>query len=198
MSQDILRALLDSFEGVSGTTEGRPVEVHVLDEDSMSPELSQLLSSSGVSRGLNGYAVNPQAKGTVRQEVPVAESKGTPSDKPKILIVSKGRQYTSLKKFLASEGCKNIDSFLEVWKNTDDFAQALNSSLAIDYSDITVTVFNNIYNNYVEACNCFHLAHEDVKDKLDEKFKPLGQDAVTSKSLSKELSRVIFTMCQNS
>lgn len=193
MAQDFLTALLRSIDGAENTGVKSPIQVHVIDENSMSPELSQLLATSGAGG-------NARQERTIPKATP-CEKEGTasnPSTEPSILITSHGRQYTSLKKFLADEGCKDISKFLDVWKITDDFVQALNSCLVVDFINISVTVFNNTFSSYREACQCFHLSEEDVKSRLDTKFRPLGQSSVTSEALSKELGRVIFEMCQGS
>lgn len=191
MAQDLLTALLRSIDEVENTGVKSPIQVHVIDENNVSPELSQLLATSGAGGNASRERTAPKATPCEKEGTP-----SNPSTEPTILITSHGRQYTSLKKFLADEGCKDINKFLDVWKNTDDFVQALNSCLEIDFSNISVTVFNNTFRSYIEACRCFHLSEEEVNSKLNTKFRLLGQSSVTSEALSKELSRIIFEMCQ--
>ena len=166
MSQDFLAALVRSAEVMQGNDGKKaPVQLHLLTGDGMSPELQELLSSSGITAGVQKpvhgsyFPMDTQEKkpctckeethskqeeGTAGAQKPVQGSyfpmdivekkpckeEGTTeaesnSGEPVILITSHGRQYDSIKKFLASEGCRDINTFFDVWKNTDDIAKAL-------------------------------------------------------------------------
>ena len=214
MSQDFLAALVRSAEVMQGN-EGKkaPVQLHVLTGGGMSPELQELLSSSGITAGAQKpkqgsyFPMDTQEKKpcTCRQETQPKQGEGTDkdksnSDKPVILITSHGRQYDSIKKFLASEGCRDINTFFDVWKNTDDIAKALSMVVGEVYEDVPVRVFNIKFDNYKEVCRHFHLAVSDVELYIDEAVsenKVTKEELKDSRVLSRLLSEIVFQLTLN-
>lgn len=243
MSQDFLAALVRSAEVMQGNDGKKaPVQLHLLTGDGMSPELQELLSSSGITAGaqkpvhgsyfpMDVQERKPctckeekhpkQEEGTVGAQKPrqgsyfpmdIVEKKpctckeeGTAedesnSDEPVILITSHGRQYDSIKKFLASEGCRDINTFFDVWKNTDDIAKALSMVIGEIYEDVPVRVFNIKFDNYKEVCRHFYLAVSDVELYIDEAVsenKVTKEGLMDSRVLSRLLSEIVFQLTLN-
>lgn len=243
MSQDFLAALVRSAEVMQGNDGKKaPVQLHLLTGDGMSPELQELLSSSGITAGaqkpVHGSYFpmdtqerkpctckeEPQPKqeeGTVGAQKPrlgsylsmdtqekkpcTCKEEGTAeaesnSGEPVILITSHGRQYDSIKKFLASEGCRDINTFFDVWKNTDDIAKALSMVVGEIYEDVPVRVFNIKFDNYKEVCRHFYLAVSDVELYLDEAVsenKVTKEELTDSRVLSRLLSEIVFQLTLN-
>lgn len=243
MSQDFLAALVRSAEVMQGNDGKKaPVQLHLLTGDGMSPELHELLSSSGITAGAQkpvhgSYfsmdtqerkpctrkeeAQPKQEEGTAGAQKPrlgsylpmdIVEKKpctckedGTAeaesnSGEPVILITSHGRQYDSIKKFLASEGCRDINTFFDVWKNTDDIAKALSMVVGEIYEDVPVKVFNIKFDNYKEVCRHFYLAVSDVELYLDEAVsenKVTKEELTDSRVLSRLLSEIVFQLTLN-
>ena len=241
MSQDFLAALVRSVEVMQGNDGKKaPVQLHLLTGDGMSPELQELLSSSGITAGaqkpvhgsyfpMNVKERKPstrkeetqpkQEDGTTGAQKPVQGSyfpmdivekkpckeEGTTeaesnSGEPVILITSHGRQYDSIKKFLASEGCRDINTFFDVWKNTDDIAKALSMVVGEIYEDVPVRVFNIKFDNYKEVCRHFYLAVSDVELYLDEAVsenKVTKEELMDSRVLSRLLSEIVFQLTLN-
>lgn len=207
MSQDFLAALVRSAEVMQGN-EGKkaPVQLHVLTGGGMSPELQELLSSSGITAGAQKPKQSSyfpmdekEKKPCTCKEEGTAEDKPN-SDKPVILITSHGRQYDSIKKFLASEGCRDINTFFDVWKNTDDIAKALSMVVGEVYEDVPVRVFNIKFDNYKEVCRHFHLAVSDVELYIDEAVsgnKVTKEELKDSRVLSRLLSEIVFQLTLN-
>lgn len=241
MSQDFLAALVRSTEVMQGNDGKKaPVQLHLLTGDGMSPELQELLSSSGITAGaqkpvhgsyfpMDVKEKKPctckeetqpkQKEGTAGAQKPVQGSyfpmdvvekkpckeEGTTeaesnSGEPVILITSHGRQYDSIKKFLASEGCRDINTFFDVWKNTDDIAKALSMVVGEIYEDVPVRVFNIKFDNYKEVCRHFYLAVSDVELYLDEAVsenKVTKEELMDSRVLSRLLSEIVFQLTLN-
>lgn len=241
MSQDFLAALVRSAEVMQGNDGKKaPVQLHLLTGDGMSPELQELLSSSGITAGVQKpvhgsyFPMDTQEKkpctckeethskqeeGTAGAQKPVQGSyfpmdivekkpckeEGTTeaesnSGEPVILITSHGRQYDSIKKFLASEGCRDINTFFDVWKNTDDIAKALSMVVGEIYEDVPVRVFNIKFDNYKEVCRHFYLAVSDVELYLDEAVsenKVTKEELMDSRVLSRLLSEIVFQLTLN-
>ena len=179
----------------------------------MSPELQELLSSSGITAGAQKPVhgsyfpmdVKEKKPCTCKEETQPKQEEGTTeaesdSDEPVILITSHGRQYDSIKKFLASEGCRDINTFFDVWKNTDDIAKALSMVVGEIYEDVQVRVFNIKFDNYKEVCRHFYLAVSDVELYLDEAVsenKVTKEELMDSRVLSKLLSEIVFQLTMN-
>lgn len=241
MPQDFLAALVRSAEVMQGNDGKKaPVQLHLLTGDGMSPELQELLSSSGITVGaqkpMQGsyFPMDVREKkpctckeetqpereeGTVGAQKPVPGSyfpmdvrekkpckeEGTTeaesnSGEPVILITSHGRQYDSIKKFLASEGCRDINTFFDAWKNTDDIAKALSMVVGEIYEDVPVRVFNIKFDNYKEVCRHFYLAVSDVELYLDEAVsenKVTKDELTDSRVLSRLLSEIVFQLTLN-
>lgn len=250
MSQDFLAALVRSAEVMQGNDGKKaPVQLHLLTGDGMSPELQELLSSSGITAGaqkpVHGsyFPMDTQGKKpcTCKEETHPKQEEGTAgaqkpelssyfpmdvvekkpctcnkeeqpkqdegtaeaesnSGEPVILITSHGRQYDSIKKFLASEGCRDINTFFDVWKNTDDIAKALSMVVGEIYEDIPVRVFNIKFDNYKEVCRHFYLAVSDVELCPDEAVsmnKVTKEELTDSRVLSKLLSEIVFQLTMN-
>lgn len=207
MSQDFLAALVRSAEVMQGNDGKKaPVQLHLLTGDGMSPELQELLSSSGITAGaqkpVHGSYLSmdtQERKPCTCKEEGTAEAKSN-SDEPVILITSHGRQYDSIKKFLASEGCRDINTFFDVWKNTDDIAKALSMVVGEIYEDVPVRVFNIKFDNYKEVCRHFYLAVSDVELYLDEAVsenKVTKEELTDSRVLSRLLSEIVFQLTLN-
>ena len=219
MSQDFLAALVRSAEVMHGN-EGKkaPVQLHLLTGDDMSPELQELLSSSGITAGAQspfkgGYLPMDEKPcrscACKKEEQPEKEegnakadskSNKVSTDEPVILITSHGRQYDSIKKFLASEGCRDINTFFDVWKNTDDIAKALSMVVGEVYEDIPVRVFNIQFTNYKEVCKHFFIAVSDVQLYIDEAVtenKVTREELKDSRVLSRLLSEIVFQLTLN-
>lgn len=214
MSQDFLAALVRSAEVMQGNDGKKaPVQLHLLTGDGMSPELQELLSSSGITAGaqkpVHGsyFPMDTQEKKpcTCKEETHPKQEEGTTeaesnSGEPVILITSHGRQYDSIKKFLASEGCRDINTFFDVWKNTDDIAKALSMVVGEIYEDVPVRVFNIKFDNYKEVCRHFYLAVSDVELYLDEAVsenKVTKEELTDSRVLSRLLSEIVFQLTLN-
>lgn len=220
MSQDFLAALVRSAEVMHGNDGKKaPVQLHVLSGDEMSPELQELLSSSGIATKVPGGVIGtyipmekeskpcektePKKETVQNKEVPqeseqkVSEPEKSSSGTPTILIISHGRQYSSIKKFLAAEGCKDINVFFDVWKNTDDIAKALHTVVGEVYEEVPVRVFNIEFANYKEVCKHFFIAVSDVQLYIDE---ALSEHTVTREELkdsvvlSRLLSEIVFQL----
>ena len=241
MSQDFLAALVRSAE-VMQSNDGKkaPVQLHLLTGDGMSPELQELLSSSGITAGAQKPVhgsyfpmdVKEKKPCTCKEETHPKQEEGTAgaqkpelgsyfpmdivekkpckeegtteaesnSGEPVILITSHGRQYDSIKKFLASEGCRDINTFFDVWKNTDDIAKALSMVVGEIYEDVPVMVFNIKFDNYKEVCRHFYLAVSDVELYLDEAVsgnKVTKEELMDSRVLSRLLSEIVFQLTLN-
>ena len=220
MSQDFLAALVRSAEVMQGN-EGKktPVQLHLLTGDDMSPELQELLASSGITSGAQrpftgGYLPMDEKPcrscACKKDEQPEKEEDNTikadsksnnvSTDEPVILITSHGRQYDSIKKFLASEGCRDINTFFDVWKNTDDIAKALSMVVGEVYEDVPVRVFNIKFDNYKEVCRHFYLAVSDVELYIDEAVsenKVTKEELTDSRVLSRMLSEIVFQLTLN-
>lgn len=241
MSQDFLAALVRSAEVMQGNDGKKaPVQLHLLTGDGMSPELQELLSSSGITAGAQKPVhgsyfpmdVKEKKPCTCKEETQLKQKEGTAgaqkpelgsyfpmdivekkpckeegtteaesnSDEPVILITSHGRQYDSIKKFLASEGCRDINTFFDVWKNTDDIAKALSMVVGEIYEDVPVRVFNIKFDNYKEVCRHFYLAVSDVELYLDEAVsenKVTKEELMDSRVLSRLLSEIVFQLTLN-
>lgn len=241
MSQDFLAALVRSAEVMQGNDGKKaPVQLHLLTGDGMSPELQELLSSSGITAGAQKPVhgsyfpmdVKERKPSTCKEETQPKQEDGTAgaqkpvqgsyfpmdivekkpckeegateaesnSGEPVILITSHGRQYDSIKKFLASEGCRDINTFFDVWKNTDDIAKALSMVVGEIYEDVPVRVFNIKFDNYKEVCRHFYLAVSDVELYLDEAVsenKVTKEELMDSRVLSKLLSEIVFQLTMN-
>lgn len=243
MSQDFLAALVRSAEVMQGNDGKKaPVQLHLLTGDDMSPELQELLSSSGITAGAqkpvhgsyfpmdvqerkpctcNKEEQPKQEEGTAGAQKPklgsylpmdvqerkpcTCKEEGTAkdesnSDEPVILITSHGRQYDSIKKFLASEGCRDINTFFDVWKNTDDIAKALSMVVGEIYEDVPVRVFNIKFDNYKEVCRHFYLAVSDVELYIDEAVsenKVTKEELTDPRVLSRLLSEIVFQLTLN-
>lgn len=207
MSQDFLAALVRSAEVMQGNGGKKaPVQLHLLTGDDMSPELQELLSSSGITAGVQKPVHGSYFPMDVQERKPctckeggTAEDKSN-SDEPVILITSHGRQYDSIKKFLASEGCRDINTFFDVWKNTDDIAKALSMVVGEVYEDVPVRVFNIKFDNYKEVCRHFYLAVSDVELYIDEAVsenKVTKEELTDSRVLSRLLSEIVFQLTLN-
>lgn len=207
MSQDFLAALVRSAEVMQGNGGKKaPVQLHLLTGDDMSPELQELLSSSGITAGVQKPVHGSYFPMDVQERKPcTCKEEGTAkdesnSDEPVILITSHGRQYDSIKKFLASEGCRDINTFFDVWKNTDDVAKALSMVVGEIYEDVPVRVFNIKFDNYKEVCRHFYLAVSDVELYIDEavsKNKVTKEELTDSRVLSRLLSEIVFQLTLN-
>lgn len=214
MSQDFLAALVRSAEVMQGNDGKKaPVQLHLLTGDGMSPELQELLSSSGITAGaqkpVHGsyFPMDTQERKpcTCKEEAQPKQEEGiteaeSNSDEPVILITSHGRQYDSIKKFLVSEGCRDINTFFDVWKNTDDIAKALSMVVGEIYEDVPVRVFNIKFDNYKEVCRHFYLAVSDVELYLDEAVsenKVTKEELMDSRVLSRLLSEIVFQLTLN-
>ena len=240
MSQDFLAALVRSAEVMQGNDGKKaPVQLHLLTGDGMSPELQELLSSSGITAGaqkpMQGsyfpMDVREKKPYTCKEEQPKQEESTAGAQKPElgsyfpmdivekkpckeegtteaesnsgepvILITSHGRQYNSIKKLLASEGCRDINTFFDVWKNTDDIAKALSMVVGEIYEDVPVMVFNIKFDNYKEVCRHFYLAVSDVELYLDEAVsgnKVTKEELMDSRVLSRLLSEIVFQLTLN-
>lgn len=214
MSQDFLAALVRSAEVMQGNDGKKaPVQLHLLTGDGMSPELQELLSSSGITAGAQKPVhgsyfpmdVKERKPSTCKEETQPKQEEGTTeaesnSGEPVILITSHGRQYDSIKKFLASEGCRDINTFFDVWKNTDDIAKALSVVVGEIYEDVPVRVFNIKFDNYKEVCRHFYLAVSDVELYIDEAVsenKVTKEELTDSRVLSRLLSEIVFQLTLN-
>lgn len=205
MSQDFLAALVRSAEVMQGNDGKKaPVQLHLLTGDGMSPELQELLSSSGITVGAQKPMQGSYFPMDVREKKPCKEEGITEAEsnsgEPVILITSHGRQYDSIKKFLASEGCRDINTFFDAWKNTDDIAKALSMVVGEIYEDVPVRVFNIKFDNYKEVCRHFYLAVSDVELYLDEavsKNKVTKEELTDSRVLSRLLSEIVFQLTLN-
>ena len=214
MSQDFLAALVRSAEVMQGNDGKKaPVQLHLLTGDGMSPELQELLSSSGITTGAQKPVhgsyfpmdVKERKPSTCKEETQPKQEEGTTeaesnSGEPVILITSHGRQYDSIKKFLASEGCRDINTFFDVWKNTDDIAKALSMVVGEIYEDVPVRVFNIKFDNYKEVCRHFYLAVSDVELYIDEAVsenKITKEELTDSRVLSRLLSEIVFQLTLN-